>query len=262
MAGMNIDEEALRSAQGESVAARDARNDSLANIIIVLDHPQDPTNIGAVIRAMKNMGVHRLRLVQPVAFEPGDLLRIAHRCEDLLAQMETHASLDSALADAIFIVGTDAQTHRDYAMTSDIRTLAAELVRRAQVGPVVILLGSEANGLDRNGLDRCHVIARMPTAPTYPALNLAQAAILVLYELRMAVFGADSRRETVAPPASHAALERVFTLTREVLGEIGFFKYNPEAVMHSLRRIVYRAELSEQETALLLAILRQLHQKE
>jgi TrmH family RNA methyltransferase len=229
----------------------------LDNIVIVLDRPQDPINIGAVMRAMKNMGVRRLRLVNPTPFEQADILRLAHRCEDLLAAMEIFDELDAALADAVYVVGTDARPHGDDPTTSDMRNLSAALVQRAAAGTVVLLFGSEADGLSRTGLDRCHLIASLPMNPSYPALNLAQAALLLLYEVRMAALGAAMPQTTGAPPAPHAALERLFSLAEEVLRETGFFKYNPAAAMHSLRRMAYRAELSGEEVALLMAILRQ-----
>ena len=246
---------------GENTSEQDARRAHLPgpldNIVVVLDRPQDPINIGAVMRAMKNMGVRRLRLVQPAPFTQADILRLAHRCEDLLALMEIHDDLDGALADVLYVVGTDAQPHSDYPVCEDVRSLAAGLVQRAAMGPVALLFGAEADGLARSGLDRCHVIARLPTEPAYPALNLAQSVLLMLYEVRMAAVGAIAPPREGSSPASHAVLERFFNLAEEVLGEMGFFKYNPGAVMHSLRHIAYRAELSGEDVALLMAMLRQ-----
>lgn len=230
----------------------------LDQIVVVLDHPQHPLNIGAVVRAMKNMGVRRLRLVQPVSFDRADITRLAHRSEDLINQITIHADLDSALADVNFVVGTDAQPHSDYPVTGDMRGLATSLLQRAAAGQqIALLFGTEADGLDRAALDRCHVIAALPTDPAYPALNLAQAVLLFLYDLRMA--GIDALPVAPNQPAlvTQADLTRLFALVEQALSAVRFFKYNPQMVMRSLRQMAYRAELTPDDAALLMAITRQ-----
>ena len=226
-------------------------------IVVVLHQPENPVNIGAIVRAMKNMGFGYLRLVQPPPFTADDLLRLAHHAEDVIERVEVFTTLDAALTDVHFVVGTAAVNHSDYRSTDDLRSLADELWKRAETGKIALLFGPEADGLDRTALDRCHLLARIPTNPDYAALNLAQAALIVLYELRMA---ANPVRSTAPsrPQATQGQLERLFLVGEEALHAIDFFKYNPAAVMHTLRQIVYRAELSDDEAALLLAIARQM----
>jgi TrmH family RNA methyltransferase len=234
----------------------------LDRITIVLDRPQDPVNIGAVVRAMRNMGAVDLRLVQPAPFERDELLRLAHRCEGLVDHIATFATLDAALADTHYVVGTAAIAHSGRPPVTDIRGLAADLVPRAAGERVALLFGTEADGLDRAALDRCHLIATLPTDPDYPALNLAQSALLFLYELRMAALAGVSATGAVeqSPGTSQADLERLFDLSEAALAGIGFFRYNPAPVMRTLRQIVYRASLSPEETALLMAIARRIQQ--
>ncbi len=227
----------------------------LDQIIVILYRPENPTNIGAIVRAMKNMGVSRLRLVQPAPYTADDLLRLAHRCDDIVAGIAIFAKLDAALADLSYLVGTAAIAHAGHRITQDLRGLAAELVTRTAAGPVGLLFGAEADGLDRHALARCHLIAALPTNPAYPALNLAQSVLLFLYELRMAAVAPPA--PAVAPPvATQAHLERLFAASEEALHAIDFFRYNPAAVMHTLRQIAYRAALQPDEAALLLAIAR------
>ena len=234
---------------------------SLDNIAVVLYRPEDPINIGAVVRAMKNMGLSRLRLVEPVPFTRQEILRIAHHSEDLLDRIETFPDLNTALEDTSYVVGTVSEPHPGYRMTDDVRTLAADLVKRAFVQRVAMLFGPEADGLDRFAMDRCHLLATLPADATYPSLNLAQSVLLFLYELRTCALNAQ-RVDSVASsemPAKQGDLERMFRIGEEALTAIEFFKYNPDAVMHTLRQITYRAELTPQEVALLMAIARQLH---
>jgi TrmH family RNA methyltransferase len=231
--------------------------DLLDNIVVVLHRPEDPVNIGAIVRAMKNMGFSRLRLVQPVAYQAADLLRVAHRCEDIVDRIEGFASLDDALADMHFVIGTAAIDHPDRRVTGDIRTLARDLAQRAAGARVALLFGPEADGLDRAALDRCHLIASLPANPAYPALNLAQSVLLFLYEVRMAAVDVLPAPAPLAV-AEQAALERLFQATEATLHAAGFFRYDPAAVMRTLRQIAYRAELQPADVALLLAIVRKL----
>ena len=231
----------------------------MKEMVVVLHRPEDPVNIGAVVRAMKNMGFEHLRLVQPVAYEAGELLRVAHHCEDLVERIEHFSTLDEALADVHFVVGTAAIDHRGRRTTADIRGLAAELAGHAATQRIALLFGPEADGLDRAALDRCHLVAALPTNPDYPALNLAQSVLLFLYEVRMAALGAaPAAPPATAPVAAQADLERLFARTEAALHVAGFFRYNPEVVMRSLRQIAYRAELQPADVDLLFAMVRKL----
>lgn len=233
---------------------------SLAPFVVILHRPENAMNVGAVARAMKNMGFARLRLVQPVALDQATAQRVAHRAEEILDEAQVFDSLDDALADAVYVVGTAADDHPEHPQTAAVRAVAANLIVQAAAGPVALLFGAEANGLGRDALDRCHLILSLPTEPAHVALNLAQAVVLVLYEVRMAAQDARERTPAPAPApkiAEQASLERLFAFTEELLTDVDFIKYNPAAVLRTLRQIVYRAQLRPDELALLMAALRQ-----
>lgn len=232
----------------------------LDRFIVVLDRPQDPINVGAVVRAVKNMGLSRLRLVRPAPFEREELLRIAHHSEDLLDRIERFDYLDDALADATYVVGTAAVRHSGHTQTRDVRTLAANLALRPPGETIALLFGTEDDGLDLYALDRCHLIATLPTDAAYPALNLAQSVLLFLYEVRLAVRAATTAAAPSTPRARppHEQLERLFLLGEEALDAIGFFKRSPASAMRAMRQIVYRADLTPTETAMLMAVARQM----
>ena len=143
----------------------------LDNIVVVLCRPQKLVNIAGAIRAMKNMGLLRLRLVRPAEFDPSDIEGIAHRSADVLAATTLHASLDDALADAAYVAGTTSRTREPAFPYMTPRQAAAELLMRAAQGPVALLFGSEDNGLTANELDRCHCVLRIPTDPRYRSLD-------------------------------------------------------------------------------------------
>jgi TrmH family RNA methyltransferase len=230
--------------------------DPLDNIIVVLCRPQKLSNIGGAVRALKNMGLRRLRLVRPAEYDPAGIAGIAHRSADLLAATTIHDDLDAALADAVFVVGATARPRGMAAPTSTPRALAPELLARAAGGPVALLFGPEDNGLANAELDRCHALLSIPADPAYPSLNLAQAVLIAAYELRLAAdLPPSALRHPPEPPATAAQLEALFAAMEQALWGIEFFKsQTAESVLRSLRSIVHRAEPDAREAALLRAI--------
>src|SRR5436305_15101851 len=103
----------------------------LDNIVVVLCRPQKLVNIAGTIRAMKNMGLLRLRLVRPAEYDPADIEGIAHRSADVLAATNLHASLDGALADAVYVLGTTAPTRELAPQYVTPRAAAPTLLGRA-----------------------------------------------------------------------------------------------------------------------------------
>lgn len=229
-------------------------HDRRDNIVVVLCRPQKLVNIAGAIRAMKNMGLSRLRLVRPAEYDPSDIEGIAHRSADVLAATTLHASLDEALADAIYVAGTTARTREVTVRLTTPRDLAPDLLARAAHGPVALLFGSEDNGLTGEELDRCHCVLRIPTDPRYRSLNLAQAVLIVAYELWLAgEQPAPAGRSFQAADA--AQLEGLFGAAERALWGIEFFKtHTNQAIMRTLRGLIHRAEPDAREAALLRAM--------
>jgi TrmH family RNA methyltransferase len=225
------------------------------SLIVVLHRPQRIANIGAVVRAMKNTGLRRLRLVAPAEFNAYDIEGIAHRSADLLAATTIHTTLDEALADTTFVVGTTARTHDRRVPLLTPRADALYLLERAAEGQVALLFGPEDNGLGIAELDRCHALLTIPVNPAYSSLNLAQAVLLVGYELWMAGGQVPSIPTHERVPAGAAQLEELFVATEQALWSIEFFKAHlAGGIMRSLRTLVYRAAPDVREAGLLRAI--------
>src|SRR5262245_20225496 len=230
--------------------------DPLNNIVVVLCRPRKLVNIAVAIRAMKNMGLQRLRLVQPAEYNESEIEGIAHRSADILAATTLHATLDAALTDAIYVAGTSARQREAGAPAIAPRATAPDLLARTAAGPVALVFGPEDNGLTNAELDRCHTLLSIPTDPAYPSLNLAQAVLLVAYELRQALaLPPPASRRHPARPANAAQLEEMFEALERALWGIEFFKaHQAEGMLRTLRGLVHRAEPSVRETALLKAM--------
>jgi len=230
----------------------------LTRITVVLDHPKDVVNIAGVIRVMKNFGLSDLRLVNPDEFTPHRLEGIAHRSADLIEAATIHGSLDDALADATYVVGTTARARtagRTYTRSDEI---GPTIAGRAAEGRVAILFGREDRGLTNEALDRCHSVVIIPTDPEYSSLNLAQAALVVAYELFLAIDGGEEempRGKRATRPPTREELEETFSAIADGLHRINFYKARkPEAVMRTLRTIISRAEPDLREARLLAAV--------
>jgi TrmH family RNA methyltransferase len=230
----------------------------LKNVVVVLNEPQNLVNIAGVVRGMKNMGLARLRLVRPGEFDAWRIGGIAHRSEDVVGQAERFESLPEALTDAVFVVGTTARArtaHRNYVRP---REVAGKIVDRAREGTVALLFGREDRGLDNDALDLCHAAAIIPTDPDYSSLNLAQAVLLLSYEVFLAATGHGDplprgRRST--RPATVEELENTYAALEEGLHRIEFYKARePAAIMRTLRTLISRSEPDLQEAGLLRGI--------
>jgi len=230
----------------------------LKNIVVVLDHPQNLVNIAAAVRAMKNMGISRLRLVNPAEYDTWRIGGIAHRSADVADAAEIFETLPEAVADAIYVVGTTARprtAQRNYVRP---RELAPTVIERAQEGVVAILFGREDRGLENEGLDLCHSVAIIPTNPDYSSLNMAQATLLLCYEVFLAASGEvgilpKGRRNT--RPATIEELENTYAALEQGLDRIDFFKARgPENILRTIRTVIGRAEPDLQEAGILRAI--------
>jgi len=234
------------------------RTDSaLARIHVVLFEPQDPVNIAATVRAMKNMGLANLRLVRPVAYDPFRVEGIAHDTRDIVEHIRHFDDLDAALSDTVYVAAFSARDRAAKWATSTPRELASAALDRTANGEVALLFGREDRGLPNDALDRAHVLVRIPTT-AHASLNLAQAVLVAAYELHLAA--GDATRPVKpprkdAPPPTAADLERFYADAARALEEIDFFKTRyQEHIMRTLRSLTSRAAPDSREMQLVRAM--------
>ncbi len=224
---------------------------------VVLYEPLDPINIAATIRAMKNMGVNKLRLVRPVAYDPFRLVGVAHDTQEIIDAIEHFDDLESAVADCVRVAGFTARRRAAKRAVVEPVAAAEDLLLFAAQGPVAVLFGREDKGLPNEALDLAHVVVTIPTT-NHASLNLAQAVLLALYHLH--VGAADATRHLAPPrkaadPPTSAQLEMLFTDAHRALSEMRFFKTrNDEHVMRSLRALIFRSAPDGREVDLLRAM--------
>lgn len=230
-------------------------------IRFVLVEPSHPGNIGAVARAMKNMGLAELVLVNPREFPHPEATARASGADDVLAQARVAGSLQEAIAGCGLVLATTARTREQYYRVLDAREAAARMVAEARAGSgaVAVLFGTERYGLSNEHLLAAHALLRIPANPEYESLNIAMAAQLIAYEVRMA---ARAPQQTVvaqrdAPLAAPEELERFYAHLEEVMNEADFRDRTQSGthLMGRIRRLFNRAELDGNEVNILRGIL-------
>ena len=229
----------------------------LSNVRVVLFEPQDPVNIAAVIRAMKNMGLAELRLVRPVEYDITRIELVAHGTRDIAERIRHFDTLDEALADCVEVAAFTARRRAAKRTVATPREMAPALLRGAALGPAALLFGREDSGLPNDALDRAQLIVTIPTTE-HKSLNLAQAVLIALYELHLE---APDASRVLAPPRKNARAstvaeyERYFGDVERALQEIDFFRTrNPELILRTIRSLTFRAAPDARELQLLRAM--------
>lgn len=229
------------------------------NLVVVLDEPQNLVNIAGVIRAMKNMGLSSLRVVNPAEWDAWRITGIAHRSDDVVEATRHFTSLEEALADCVLVVGTSARPRAAQRNYGWAREWAPRLMAAARSGPTAMVFGREDRGLSNEALDRCDGVAIIPTDQDYSSLNLAQACLILCYELFLARGEGDPgelpRGKRWTGHATREEMEQMFQALEGGLARIDFFNArSPEAVMRTFRTLLARAEPDRQEAGLVAAL--------
>lgn len=239
----------------------------LAAVAIVLVEPAGALNVGSIARAMKNMGLRRLILVNPQC-DPNseEARRMAVHAADLLAKAEVVADLPAALAGCQRAIAT---TARSRALPTSLEPPRTALPWLLRAGPTALIFGPEDRGLSNAELNYAQRFVGIPTSDGYPSMNLAMAVAVCTYELRQATLVADPQKPLPAPTelspvlpledlAPLDSLEGYYQHLERVLLQIGFlYPHTAPARLEKFRRLYNRVGLTTEEVALLRGILRQ-----
>lgn len=240
---------------------------SLQKIRVVLVNTSHAGNIGGAARAMKNMGLSRLVLVEPEDFPSPNAVARASGATDILDSAQVVATLEEALVGCSLVLGTSARDRRIPWPLLDPRECASVSVEQAASGgEVALVFGREYAGLTNEELQRCQYHVHIPSDPQFSSLNLAAAVQVLTYEVRMAWLVAEGRPTKVeklettamldAQPVTVDELENYFGHLEQTLVDIGFLDpAKPRHLMPRLRRLYGRSGISKLEMNILRGIL-------
>lgn len=229
----------------------------LDQVTIVLHRPRYPENIGAAARAACNMGISRLILVSPKDCDLTRILKMATlSAADLVENMEVYADLRKALHPFNYVVGTTARTGGQRQELTTPREMAAKLVPICANNRVALLFGPEDRGLTNTQLRYCHLLVTIPTLG-FSSLNLAQAVIIVCYELMVAC--SQVVDQFVPRLATRRELDGMYEHLKETFIKINFINPdNPDYWMQNIRRFFSRVGLRARDVKIIRGICRQI----
>ena len=231
--------------------------DTLRNVCVVLSGPLYGGNVGAVCRAMANMGFGELVLAAPRPLDLAEVRMMACAAWDIYARRREYPTLEEVVADCGMVVGATARLGLYRAHSQSPRALAPTILATARKAKVALVFGREDWGLSNEELALCTKIIQIPAVPESSSLNLAQAAMICLYEIFIAT-GSFTPAGEKSPEAPSKLRERMFALWQEALLEIGFMKADKaQHMMLGLRRFLSRGPLTVDDVKILMGIARQ-----
>ncbi|MEG1628392.1 tRNA (cytosine(32)/uridine(32)-2'-O)-methyltransferase TrmJ [Pseudomonas sp.] len=239
----------------------------LQNIRVVLVNTSHPGNIGGAARAMKNMGLSRLVLVDAQDFPSHEADARASGADDVLGGAQVVATLEEALVGCNLVFGTSARERRIPWPLVDPRECGAKVIEHAGEGEeIALVFGREYAGLTNEELQRCHFHVHIPSNPDFSSLNLAAAVQVLAYEVRMAWLAAEGQPSKVekfevtsvrsSELATMDEMELFYEHLEKTLVDIGFLDpEKPKHLMPRLRRLYGRSSVNRSEMSILRGIL-------
>jgi tRNA/rRNA methyltransferase len=229
---------------------------NLDSISILLVRPKFHENIGSVARAMKNMGLSRLIVVNGCSPLHPNAYKLASGAEDILERAEEFFTLREAISEMGCVVGTTSRGGKERHPLLTPETLAKKLIPLSLKNSIGLAFGSEKEGLTSDELFLCHLYVRIPSMESFPSLNLAQAVMVVCYELFQASLEIPKQPILLAQAEQ---LERMFEHMEKTLIQIGFLDSNhPKRIIRVLRKLFGRSQMDEREVQILQGIWSQM----
>ncbi|MCC6029117.1 MAG: RNA methyltransferase [Candidatus Korarchaeum sp.] len=226
----------------------------MPDLIVILVEPEKADNVGMIARAMKNFGFDKLRVVRPM-FESFDrAIAAAMRARDIIERMEILTTLEEARKGVDLMIGTTARVSR-YSVERraiPIRDFISNISWDAVYG---LVLGRESIGLTTEELSYCDIVVTIPASEEYPALNVANAASIILYEFFLAF--KDSSRFNVRP-APREVREVMMRYLGDIIDLVGGVR-DKERFLFTMRRVFERTfpcGISEEEASQALGIIK------
>ena len=231
-------------------------------IAIILSYPENSDNIGAVARAVKNMGFSDLRLVCPPKGWRSKAKKMAVSAGDILRDAAEFPSLQEAVRDLSLVVGT---TRRDgghrgafLPFNRGLQKIQGISLRRG----AGIVFGRESKGLANEESALCDHLVTIPTGKEYPSLNLAQAVMVTLFALS---WERGAKGSIVSERAlNKKEIEATVAHFEGALKTLGYRAGGANLlprILQTLRGLIKRAGLLEPEAQMIKGLSRRIREK-
>jgi tRNA/rRNA methyltransferase len=229
----------------------------LEHICVVLLRPRYSENIGATARAILNMGISRLKVVDPVNYDASRAMKMAtHTAVHVVEQIGFESDLGAALAPFSYVVGTTARLGGQRQVVLTPKVCAGQLVSISHYNQVAILFGPEDRGLTNEDIRYCDALVNIPT-DRFSSINLAQAVMIMCYELFSAARTVGKHYEPRL--ANKYELAGMYDQLKDILVRISYIQPdNPDYWMNKFRHFFSRIGLRAKEVSIIRGICRQI----
>ncbi|MCL2800423.1 MAG: RNA methyltransferase [Treponema sp.] len=219
---------------------------NLNDIKIVLSRVSESGNVGAICRAIKNMGLSELRLASPQPLITEEICKRAVNSADIWENARIYDNLADATADCSIVIGTTRRRgHNRKNISMTPFDLAKWLAKRP--GPAAIVFGNERTGLEDEELELCNFASHIPVSEAQPSINLSHAVLIYAYEFFLAMEKQLPVKGEWAAMDQAKNNELADSVTNNLAG-LGFYKKtNKDRQMRFFRDIFSRAGLSQSE---------------
>jgi len=230
------------------------------NISFILIEPRESGNIGAVARAMKNMGFRNLQLVMPCEHLNGEARYMACSAVDILKKARMYTTFDEAMKDKKLIIGTTRRIGKRRGLIVSLRDSVKNIITAARKNNVAVLFGREKNGLTNKEVEQCGFLVTIPSDPEASSLNLAQGAMLVAYELSK-----QSYQSALPLLVKNEQITPLYKRIQDTLKQLDYIPRGDrdleKKIMSNVRHLIGRSGLTEWEMNMLYGICAQIEKK-
>lgn len=231
-------------------------------ISIILVSPENPDNIGAVARAVKNMGFTDLRLVRPPRGWLCKAEKMAVAAADILKKGKEFISLTDAIRDLELVIGTTRRLGGRRGAFLPFNRAIAKIRANSRFRKIGILFGRESKGLSNEDSALCDHLVTIPTGASYPSLNLAQAVIVMLFALS---WGRKAVEEAAQARAlNKKEIEVAIAHFEKALRTLGYKEGGADLlprILRTLRGLIKRSGLLAPEAQMIKGLSRRIREK-
>ena len=143
-------------------------------VIVILDHLEDPHNLGAIIRTSEAAGVDGIVIPRDRSVEINStVMKTSAGALDYVAISQVtnlRETIKKMKEKGFWIVGTDMENSTDYRKID-------------YSGKIAVIIGSEGNGMSDIVKKECDFIANIPMYGKINSLNASVAAGILIYEV-------------------------------------------------------------------------------
>lgn len=237
---------------------------NLSKISIVLDHPDEPRNIGAACRAMANSDIKDLRIVgKKEDYDVEKVHILAIHAAYIFDNARFYNNINEATADCALSAGTTRRRGKnrgrlilpeEFAEEADRITGSSENIEqseqrgqtstvagrektatigvasqegqtsKAEGGRVAIVFGNERTGLTDDQLDMCTLGVTIPTSDEFGSLNLSHAVQILCYHMFRQNLKNTHKDYRGYTPVTLERIDGAVKCVTDNLQKIGFFK--------------------------------------